>query len=131
MEELYNLNLSENTIKSMLELNPNIKNISNNEIIEKEILLENIGCTHGMIRNIISSNSLFLSANNKEILLLFKTLYTYSFDTLNILIDSNPYILNVNPTDLENYIKKRIQNGESLEDIVDELDGNPLIFNEL
>ena len=36
MKEIYNLNLSENTLKSMLELNPNLLNLSDAEIKEKK-----------------------------------------------------------------------------------------------
>ena len=35
MEELYNLNISANTISTMLEVNPNLKDLSNKEILEK------------------------------------------------------------------------------------------------
>ena len=130
MEELYNLGISENAIKSMIELNNDIKELSNNEIKEKEIILEQLGCTKSQMINIISSNSIFLSRTNEEILKLIKCLYNYGFTLLNILFDSNPYILNLEPFEIENYINKRKEHGESIEDIVDDLDSNPYLFNE-
>jgi hypothetical protein len=131
MEELINLNLSENTIGSMIELNPYIKDISGAEIKEKEILLEKVGCRDNQIRNIISSNSLYLSRSNEDIIKLVKFLSENGFDTLNILFDSNPYILNLDVFEIENYINNRIQNGEEKEDIIDDLDSNPYLFNEI
>ena len=131
MEELISLNLSENTIRSMIELNPYIKDISDTEIKEKEILLEKVGCRDNQIRNIISSNSLYLSRSNEDIIKLVKFLLETGFDTLNILFDSNPYILNLDVFEIENYINNRIQNGEEKEDIIDDLDSNPYLFNEI
>ena len=130
MEELFNMNLSDNTIKSMIELNPNIVNLSNSEVLDKINILKEIGCSDIEIRNIVSSNSLYFDRTNEEIIKLINKLKEYNFDTLNILFDSNPYILNLEPFEIDNYINNRLNN-ESLEDIIDDLDSNPYLFNEL
>ena len=130
MQEIYNLGLSENTIRTMLELNPELKDITDQEVIEKRQILEKIGCNASEIRNIISSNSLFLTRTNGEIINLISRLMELGFDTLNILFDSNPYILNMEPFEVNNYINSRLDNDESLEDIIDDLDSNPYLFNE-
>jgi hypothetical protein len=131
MFELYNLGISEETIKVMLEMAPEIKDLSENEIIEKKIILENIGCSNNQIINIVGSNPMFLNRTNSDIIELIKTLLEFKFDTLNILFDSNPYILNLEPYEIKNYINNKINNGEILEDIIDELDSNPYLFNEM
>lgn len=130
MRELYNLDISDNTIKSMLEQNPEIIELTEKEIKEKEIILETIGCKKNQIRNIISSNPFYLVRDNKEVLELIKLLYSYNFSSLNILFDSNPLILNLETYEIENYINER-KKEEKLEDIIDELDNNPYIFNEI
>ena len=53
------------------------------------------------------------------------------FDTLNILLDGNPYILNLDAYEIEEYIKDRENNGEQLEDIVDDMSSNPYLFTEI
>jgi len=131
VEELFNLGISENTIRSMIELNPNIKEMNNRQISEKIELLKTINCSNNQIINIISSNSLYLDRTNNEILKLFNYLINLGFDTLNILLDSNPYILNLEQFEIENYINKRKSNGDSIENIIDELDSNPYLFNEM
>ena len=131
MEELFNLGISENTIRSMIELNPNIKEMSSEQIKEKEIILEKLNCSSNQIRNIISSNALYLDRTNDEVIKLINTLIKYNFKTLNILFDSNPFILNLEPFEIENYIQNRINNGEILEAIIDDLDSNPYLFNDL
>ena len=131
MNELFNLGISENTIKGMIELNPNINDISENEIKEKIMILEKLNCSENQIRNIISSNALYLDRTNNEIIKLIKYLLEKGFRTLNILFDSNPYILNLEPFEIEDYINERIKKGESLEDIIDDLDSNAYLFNEM
>lgn len=131
MEELYNLGLSHNTIKTMVEMNEEIKEISQQEVQEKEIILKKLNCSENQIINIISCNSIFLTRTNEEIIKLINCLYKYGFDNLNILFDSNPYILNLEPFEIENYINEKIENKEEITQIIDELDSNPLLFNEM
>lgn len=131
MEELFNLGICENTIKVMIELNPEIKEMPNDKIKEKEIILNKINCSQIQIKNIISSNALYLNRTNEEIIKLINTLIKYEFNNLNILFDSNPYILNLEPFEIEKYINSRINDGEILENIVDDLDSNPYLFNDM
>ena len=53
------------------------------------------------------------------------------FTTLNILFDGNPYILNLDDFEIENYIENREKEGEKVEDIVDDLESNPYLFQEI
>ena len=64
MRELYNLDLSENTIKAMYEMNPDIKDLTDLDVIKKIELLRQIGCKDNEIRNIISSNSTYLTSED-------------------------------------------------------------------
>ena len=131
MIELYNIGISEDTINNMLELFPNIRKMKENEIKEKEIILEKIGCTNTQIINIIGSNPEYLTKSNSSIVKLIGKLVDLGFKTLNILFDSNPYILNLEAFEIDNYINKRKLSGEILEDIVDDLDSNTYLFNEV
>lgn len=131
MEELFNLGISNNTIKNMLELVPNIKEMSNKDIIDKINILKNINCSDYQITNIISSNPMYLDRTNEEILKLLQKLNNLGFNTLNILFDANPYILNLETYEIDNYIKNRLEKNETLEDIIDDMDSNPYLFNEL
>ena len=131
MEELYRIGISENTIKNMLELVPTISEMSEKEIKEKELILKKINCDENQIINIISSNPMYLDKTNDGVLKLISKLKSYGFSMLNILFDSNPYILNLEVFEIENYINGRLNNEEVLEDIIDDLDSNPILFNEI
>lgn len=131
MIELYNLGISENTIKNMIEIVPQIRNITAKEIMEKKILLEKINCSNAQIINIISSNPQYLNKTNGEINNIIQKLTYLGFDNLNILFDANPYILNLEPFEIDNYISNKMADGKSLEDIIDDLDSNPYLFLEI
>ena len=131
MKELYNLGLSENTISAMIEINPMLKEMTSREIISKVNLLRKINCTDSQILSIIGSNSLYFSRTDKGIANLINYLLRRGFNTLNILFDSNPYILNLESFEIEKYIKSREDNGERIEDIIDDLDSHTYLFNVL
>jgi len=128
MIELYNLGLSENTIKSMIDIIPEIKEMDSKEIINKKILLEKINCSNNQIINIISSNPQYLIRTDGEIINLIEKLTNLGFNTLNILFDSNPYILNLESFEIDNYINSKISSGKLLEDVIEDLDSNPYLF---
>lgn len=128
---LYDIGISEETINHMIELFPEIKDLNEKEIEKKRLILEKIGCSNNQIINIIGSNPMYLTRTNEEIFKLLSKLIDLGFRTLNILFDSNSYILNLEPFEIDNYINNRLQKGELLEDIIDDLDSNPILFNEV
>lgn len=131
MEYLIDLGIDESSLKMMLELNPLIGELEEKDIKEKLILLSNLNCTEKQIRNIIVTNSLIYNRTNESILALIKKLFDFGFTSLNLLFDSNPFILNLDTYEIDKYINQRIKNKESLESIVDDLETNPWLFNEI
>ena len=131
MQELYSIGISDITIKSMLELNPDISELIEKEIVEKEEILKDVGCSDRQILNIISSNPLFLSRTNEEIIKLIDYLNDSGFTCLNILFDSYPYILNLDIFEIKDYIENRLSDGEEFDEIIDDLDSNPILFQEM
>lgn len=131
MVELYNLGISDATIKIMIEINPEIAKLTNQEIIKIEEMLKDINCSKTQIVNIISSNPLFLSRTNGEIIKLLSFLKEIGFTSLNILLDSNPYILNLEQFEIKNYINNRVSKGENITEIIDDLDSNPYLFQDI
>lgn len=131
MLELFNIGISDITIKKMLEIEPNIKDLTKNDIIKYKELLKKVNCSDLQITNIISSNPTYLTRLFDDILKLFKTLNNYGFNCLNLLFDANPYILNLDSSEIDNYINNRLNNNELLENIVNDLDSNPYLFNEI
>ena len=132
MEEiLKKLGIGETTIKEMKELCPNIIDMEKEEILEKIEILRKINCNKMQIRNIISSNAMYLDRLSTDVNKLIKKLKEMGFETLNILIEENPYILNLDDLEVENYITKRLEKGEKQKEIVEDMTLNPLLFNEV
>ena len=128
---LKDLGISDSTISQMIEICPNIVELDENEILRKIEILKNNKCDDTQIRNIISSNAEYLDRSITDIDNLINTMKELGFDYLNILFDGNPYILNLDDFEVKNYINEREQNGEELEDIVDDMSSNPYIFEEI
>ena len=130
-EILKKLGISEKTISEMEEICPNIRELTVAEIEQKIEFLKELNCNEIQIRNIISSNAMYLDRSNTDIHKLIEKLEELGFDTLNILFDGNPYILNLDAFEIENYIEARKENGETIDDIVDEMSSNPYMFEEV
>ncbi len=131
MNELLEKEISDQTINTMIEMNPNIKELTRQEIKDKIVLLDGIKCSINQIKNIIFSNSMYFNRTNEEIINLINYLLEKGFQNLNILFDANPYILNLDSFEIDNYINEKIKNKENLEDIIDNLESNPELFNEI
>ena len=132
MEEiLKKIGISEKTINQLIEVYPNIKELEEKEILKKIELLKKIKCSDMQIRNIVSSNPMYLDRSDTDIKKLTSKMIELGFSTLNILFDGNPYILNLDAFEIENYIKERKSNGETLKDIVDDMESNLLLFQEI
>lgn len=130
-EILKKIGISEKTINQMEKICPNIKDLTNEEILSKIEILKNINCDDIQIRNIISSNAMYLDKSNTDINKLINELRKLGFDNLDLLFDGNPNILNLDDFEVRKYIEDREKNGELLEDIVDDMSSNLFIFEEI
>ena len=130
-EMLKKIGISEKTINQMEEICPNIKDLTKKEVLNKIEILKNINCDDIQIRNIVSSNAMYLDKSNTDINKLINELRKLGFDNLDLLFDGNPNILNLDDFEVRKYIKDREENGELLEDIVDDMSSNLFIFEEI
>ena len=130
-EILKKIGISEKTINQMEEICPNIKDLTKKEVLNKIEILKNINCDDIQIRNIVSSNAMYLDKSNTDINKLINELRKLGFDNLDLLFDGNPNILNLDDFEVRKYIEDRGRNGELLEDIVDDMSSNLFIFEEI
>ena len=131
MEILFELGISDNDIKNMLEQCPDIMDMDYNEIRDKIDILRYIECNDRHIRNIIVSNPYYLDRINNDILKLIMYLKEIGISCINLLFDSNPYLLNRDVFEIREYIDSRKNNGMDLEEIIDEFESNPYIIDEI
>ena len=120
---LWDLGIDENDIKNIMEFN---NGLTDYEEYDKNIeTLEMIGCNDKEIRNIIISNPNILIRSNLDILKLIKTLASYGFNTLNITFDTNPFLLNKDSYEIDEFFKEKRKQNLSDDEIID------LIENEI
>ena len=123
---LLDLGIDENDIKNIIEFN---NGLTDYEEYDKNIeTLEMIGCNDKEIRNIIISNPNILIRSNLDILKLIKTLASYGFNTLNITFDTNPFLLNKDSYEIDEFFKEKRKQNLSDDEIIDLIENEIDIF---
>lgn len=130
LDMFYDFGISDDEFRFILEQVPNIRNMKELEINEKIGILSYVGCANRHIKNIIVSNPYYLERSNDDILRLIKYLRDIGISGLYLLFDMHPYLLNKDAFEIRNYVNDRINRGELLEDIVDDIESNPYIIEE-
>ena len=128
---LFELGIDINDIKNMLDLCPEIKDMDDDDVKKKIDILSFIGCNIRHIKNIIISNPFYLDRIDSDILELISYLKEIGISNIYLLFDSNPYLLNKDKFEIEEYIDSKIKLGLSMDDIVDEFESNPYIIDEI
>ena len=96
-----------------------------NDIIK---LLININCSDSMIRNIVVGNPFILQRDFESVKDLLDYMQRIGFKSLNLLFDSYPLFLNKDKFEIEEYLNKH--QDKRREDIIDELESDPLLIEE-
>lgn len=130
MDMLYKLGIPESDVDNMIDFCPNILIMFDEEVEDKINLLKQIGCEESDIIYILIYNPWYLERLDKDVLNLFDTLLKNKFKSINKLIKKNPYILNLDSSEIEQYIINKQSEEVKIEDIIAELEENPSLFNE-
>ena len=126
IDYLLDLGIDENDIKNIMEFN---NGLTDYEEYHKNIeTLEMIGCNDKEIRNIIISNPNILIRSNLDILKLIKTLASYGFNTLNITFDTNPFLLNKDSYEIDEFFKEKRKQNLSDDEIIDLIENEIDVF---
>ena len=125
---LLDLGLTETDIKMIRE---DVDEIDQNDFKSNIKLLKALGCDNSSIKNIIIGNPFFLHRSNRDFAKLISYIQQLGFTHINLLFDSYPFFLNKDDFEIRDFIEKRLNIGEELEDIIDEIDSNPMIIDEV
>lgn len=128
--KLYEVGFNDDELKEMVNINRELVNITDEDIDNHILFLEELGCKQRHIKNILISNPFYLNRSLEELKDLIKYLNGLGFTYLNLLFDSNPELLNKDVFEIEEFINKKKNDGISLEDIVDLIDSNPFVIDE-
>ena len=128
LDKLIELGIREIDINNIKEFINEDNSEEFNKIIE---LLRSINCNDSMIRNIVVGNPFIMNSDYEDILELTNYLTSIGFKNINLLYDSYPMFLSKDKFEIEDYIESKIKNNNSLEDIIDDLESNPLLIEEI
>ena len=93
--------------------------------------LKKIGCDERIIKNVIMSNEQVLSRSMSDLEKLVAKLREIGLTDIVDLLDANPYILNLDAYEIDDYIKRKEESGESFDEIVEALESEPALFMEI
>lgn len=125
MIELLNIGMTEEEIRNVIEINPDMINM-NEETIENIQFLKNIECNDRQMKNIITCNPFYLSRSRDDLNCLISKLKHLGITNLNIIFDSNPWLLNKDAFEIDEYIEKKISQGMSRGEAIDLIDSGIL-----
>lgn len=119
MDVLIRYGFSIEEIKNMMDTNDSIDTVMDKDIYELIEILEKAGCSEKQIKNIFLCNPFYLTRKVFDVLNMIQKLYEIGCSHLNLLFDSNPYILNLMDEEIEAFVNKKIHEGHTKEEILD------------
>ena len=107
MDVLIRYGFSITEIKNMMDTNPDIESTPDKSIYEIIEILNSIGCLSNHIKNIFYSNPYCLSKKPQDIKRVIDKLYDLNLTHLEVLIDTNPYLLNISSKEIQKAYKQK------------------------
>ena len=118
MDYLYNLDLNENEILDIVDANGEVKDLSEEDIIKYIYILIDVGCTQKQIHNIVTSNPFYFSRDINDVGKFLRRLNSLNVSDLADVLDSNPWLLNKDSFELDEFLMKE-RNTDSLDEILE------------
>lgn len=118
MDYLYNLDLNENEILDIIDANGEVKDLSEEDIIKYIYILIDAGCTQKQIHNIVTSNPFYFSRDINDVGKFLRRLNSLNVSDLADVLDSNPWLLNKDSFELDEFLMKE-RNTDSLDEILE------------
>lgn len=125
--EFYSLGLNDDEIIGLLDVNPNIRNMDDNDINNSIMFLKKLGCEDRHIKNIIITNPNYFDRNISDLFNLVMVLNEIGVSHLELLFDSNPYFLNNDDFEVREFVNMMFNRGYDMDYIVDLISDNPYI----
>lgn len=126
MDVLIRFGFSMENIQIMMDTNHFIGDMKDKDIMTLIEILKKIGCTDTDIKNIFLCNPFYLTKDVMEAKELIQKLLMIGCTYLPLLLNSNPYLLNMNTEEFNKFYNRKIHEGLSKEEIIDYMNYNIL-----
>lgn len=130
MFELFNIGIDEENVGFMIESNPNITDMSCEEILDRIELLNQLGCDEAKIRNILIGNPWYLDRCISDVVASINKLNELGLTRIDLMVNDNPMLLNVDVFEIEEFVNNKIEEGYDMDDIIDMIDENSNVIVE-
>ena len=127
MDSLIRFGFTIEEINILMDSNEDISLVSDNDVNEIISLLQNNKCSDNTIKNIFICNPFSITNNINDTTKLIDKLKELNFNNINILLDINPYILNISDKELEKLYNNKKEEGLNKDEIIDFISYNNII----
>lgn len=127
MDGLIRFGFTIEEINILMDSNEDISLVSDNSVNEIIKLLKDNNCSNNTIKNIFICNPFVITNNMIDTAKLINKLKELGFTNINLLLDSNPYILNISDKELEKLYNKKKDEGLKSSEIIDFISYNNVI----
>lgn len=127
MKSLYELGITEEEVENLLNRFEDLINVSVADINNNIRLLRCINLTDEEIKNIILINPYYLNRSIDDILNLFNSLIKIGVYKLNNLFKENPYLLNKDFYEIDEFVKNETKDTD-INNLASDINDNPFIF---
>lgn len=127
MDGLIRFGFTIEEINILMDSNEDISLVSDNSVNEIIKLLKDNNCSNNTIKNIFICNPFVITSNIIDTTKLINKLKELGFTNINLLLDSNPYILNISDKELEKLYNKKKDEGLKSSEIIDFISYNNVI----
>ena len=129
---LKELEMENQDIKNILSMDIDFDSFDINDVKGNIELLKLFGFSLKEIRNIVIANPMFLNNMTKDTLDLLNYLKEeLNITYLNLLFDSNPFLLLKEKFEIKEFVSKKEKEGLIKEDIKDLIESNPYVIDEV
>ena len=131
MDVLIHFGFTIDEIQNMVGTNEDILQVDDTELNELIAILKEINCSLEVIKNILLCNPFYLTRQSQSVKKLILRLKNLGFSSLDILFDSNPYLLNMSINDLEKIYNKKLEEGFTKKEVVDLIQYNMFVGGDI
>ncbi|MBR3146368.1 MAG: hypothetical protein IKF47_03800 [Bacilli bacterium] len=119
MDSLIRFGFTIEEINILMDSNEDISLVSDNDVNEIINILKNNNCSNDTIKNIFICNPFSITNSIIDTNKLIDKLKELGFNNINLLLDTNPYILNMSDKSLEKLYNKKKEEGLNKDEIID------------
>jgi len=119
MDSLIRFGFTIEEINILMDTNLDISLISDNEVNDIIKLFKDNNCSNDTIKNIFICNPFIITNNITDTSKIIDKLKELGFKNINLLFDSNPYILNMSDKLIEKLYNKKKEEGLNKDEIID------------